>query len=351
MNIEGFIKDMPKVELNVHLDGAYQIDTLMTIADQNEIAAEFKHFRKWVDILNNPDAEQLPELLQTVGQWLRIPEDQTRLVYDTGVYLYQQSVRYAEVIVNPVHLMLPGQSYEEFLKALNDGRDRLSRGWGIDIRWIFVVPRDEPRRSDEIARWAASASAKRGGVVGFGLLGPEGAQPIGQFERAFTLAEKKEVFTVADAGMSLEAEGILDTINHLKPKRLNDGWGTVDAPDVIGLLDQNNIPLVNTIGRALFEGRLEKFSAYPLQQLYDANVRMIISVDKPTFYHTSLNDEYLGVVEHTQLGLDELQEIALNAVRYSFLSDGEKAAMIADFEQQYAALSEKHTAEANVEAP
>ncbi|GAB4510655.1 MAG: adenosine deaminase [Anaerolineae bacterium] len=341
MDVAKFVQAMPKVELNVRLEGAFNLETLLTIAEENDIPTTMKKYRTFVDQLKRPDTHRLDDLLQTVLKWMSYPDDITRLVYDVGVYLHKQNVRYAEVNVTPLLSSLPGQTFEQYLEALNDGRSRVERGWGVKMAWVFTVPRNEPRYADETSRWTASTNARKNHVVGFGVIGPEKSQPSGQFERAFTTAHKKTVPTVIQAGDALGGEGVLDVLNHLAPSRIIDGWGTVDAPDVLDKLSQQEVPLVVSMARALSLNWTSSYATYPLRRLYDENVKVVLSADMPTFFHSTLNDEYVAAVEHGGLTLAELEEVALNAVRYSQLPEDEKDALITEFELTYQVLREE----------
>jgi adenosine deaminase len=342
MSVADFVRAMPKVELGVRLEGVFRKETLLLIAEQNEIAVSTKNFDAIVEQLDNPEFSQLDDLAQSLAGWMQHADDLTRIVYDMGVELERQNVRYAEVSVTPSLHMLPGMAIEEFLEAINDGRSRVERGWGVKIAWILTIPREEPRRADEVVRWASSAAGKKAGIVGIGLAGKEGAQPIGQFERAFNTAIKKDLPVIAWAGDTLGAEGIMQLFEHHYPARLLDGWGAADAPDVLKVLDDNQIPLGISMARALCFGKVDTYAAYPVRHLYDENVRLVITSDMPSFYNSTLSDEYLALVEHNGFDLDELQQIALNAVQVSLLPDDDKVAMIDAFTSDYAQLRDEH---------
>lgn len=348
MNQEAFIRAMPKVELNIRLEGSFRKKTLLTIADQNEIPGSVKRFKDWVELLDHPDYRRIDEITLAVASWLRHPDDLTRLVYDLGVDLSKQNVKYAEVLVNPVTHMLPGMSFEEFLTALNDGRDRVQRAWGTRLAWILVVPRDEPRRADDVARWVTSTIARRGEVAAMGLVGREDIQPVGQFERAFSAVHKKDIPSVVDAGNAEGAKGILQALDHLAPSRVINGWGAIDAPDVLQRLSDDQIPLVISISRALCLNWIETFASYPLRDLYAQNIRVVISADMPSFFKSTLTDEYIAAVEHGGLTLDELQEIALNAIHGSFLPADERVKLLVEFSEEFERLrSELEPSEAS----
>lgn len=342
MSIESYIRAMPKAELHIHLEGSFDKQTLHLIAEENDVPDELKHYQDWLRLLDKPEYDRLEDIARTYCSWLQSPENITRVVYDLGVALHKQNVRYAEVTVNPTYYMQNPYGFDAFLDALNDGRDRVLRAWGVHMNWIFAIPRDEPRRADEVARWVTSAMGKRGNILALGLNGREDAHPAALFERAFHTVEKKLTPRAPHAGELRQAEGILEVIHTLLPNRIYDGWGAADAPDVLKLLVERGISLGVSMARSLCYGQLATYAQYPLRDLVDADVTITLGSDMPSFLKTSLNDQYLAAVEHCGLELSELEDIALNAVRTSFLSEDHKTNLMTQFRAEYAALRDIH---------
>ena len=338
MSVEKFIREMPKVELDIRLEGALLEDRLLIIAEQNEIEDKLKHFKQWTKLLHEPDYSKVHELIQVVSKWLQQPEDLTHVVYELGVSLAKQNVRYAEVTLDPVNFTENGFTFETLLSALNDGRDRAERAWGVRMAWVMAIPRDNPRSADEIARWVTTAAARKAGVVGLGLVGKEDAQPVGQFERAFRTAEKKNVARIPASGEKLGVNGVAEVIEHLNPNRIVGGWGIVENADLLTTLHETRLPVNIALTGAVRMGLVESYSAYPLRELIDDGVMVTLTSAMASLYKTSITAEYLAAVEHLGLGLEELEEIALNAVLASELSPDEKNEMVAEFKQAYASL-------------
>lgn len=347
MTTASFIQAMPKVEPNVQLDGAMPTKTLLMIAEQNEIAESLKHFDDWVRLVSEPEYPRIYEIVRMACSWLKHPDDLTRVVYDLGTSLAKQNVRYAEIGVNPVQYPDLDLSYDDFLSAINDGRDRARRAWGIEIGWVFMIPREEPRRADELARWTSTASARRGGVVALGVSGDENAQPVGQFERAFHTVEKKEIGRVARAGDTQGVEGVLKAIEVLHPHRLIDGRGAAESPEALTAIVENQVTLAVSPTRAAKQRWVASTAEYPLRKLIDNGVSVIIGSDMASLYHTSLHEEYTVVVDQCGLSPEELETLALNAVQKSFLPDEAKAEMVKTFTEAYAALRAEHIEPAN----
>ncbi|NWF68787.1 MAG: hypothetical protein HXY40_06865 [Chloroflexi bacterium] len=342
MSVESFVRAMPKVELHLHLEGAWNKATLLMLAEDNDARAHLKHFENWVKLLDQPDYGKLDIMTRTISQWLQFDEDLTRLVYDLGVDLYKQNVRYAEVSVMPGLYGHMGLTLEAMMDALNDGRDRVRRGWGVQMNWILTLQRDDARKAEELLRFAGTASARKAGVVAIGLAGRENPQPVAQFERIFKNAEKRDVARVPHAGDVQGVSALLDTLKLLHPDRVIEGVGAADAPDVLQMLTEGQIALDVCMARALCMNEVASYAAFPLRRLLDAGVRVLLSTDMPSFHKTTLSDEYLAAVEHCGLTIDELQSVALNAVHASLLPLEQKQAMAADFGEEFARLRAEH---------
>jgi adenosine deaminase len=342
MSTASYIQAMPKVELLLSLEGAMQRTSLLKIAEANEIPETLKHYSEWVSLLDKPDYKRLSDIIKMAASWLQIADNITRVIYDVGVFLSRHNVRYAEVTVNPALYDSIGLSIDDFIAAINDGRTRAQRAWGVELNWVLAVPREEPRRADDYTRAATSATASKNGIVGLGLTGREEVQPVGQFERAFHTAEKKGLPRVVRAGDALGADGVLVAAKTLLPNRIVDGRGVLESPEAIALLEEQHISVGVGLTRALRQGWVNEVSEFPLRQLYDEGIMLFLGTDMPSLYHTDLDQEYAKAVEECGLSLDELDEVALNAVRASFMPEEQKAAMIEQFKEEYARLRAEH---------
>lgn len=342
MSLASFIQAIPKAELNIHLEGAMQKSSLLGVADRNDIAESLKHFNDWVKLLDQPDPKRMQDIIKVTSAWFQHGEDLTRVVYDVGTWLAKQNVRYAEVTVSPaLYSDLPAP-IETFFTALNDGRDRAKRAWGVELVWILGVPRDDSRRADDYARWVTTAVAKRAGVVALGLGGREDVATLPQFERGFRAVEKKEFPRVVRAGEIAGAQGVRQAVQTLVPHRVLDGWGIIDSPEALKDFREQSITLALSLTRAARHGWVASIADYPLRRLYDENISFVVGTDMPAIYKNTLNDELIALVDKLGFEPDEVENIALNAVRAAFLPDEAKAAMLAAFSEQIAALRAEH---------
>lgn len=335
MSLRELIAAIPKVELNLQLTGALQRESLMMIARQNGVPTMREDFDEWVALLDRPDYGRIDEIAREAGSWAMYPEDIALVVYDIGVALAKQNVVYAEIMVSPPDFVGSARmNFDTLMEALNDGRDRALRGWNVDMAWILCIPRDNPRSGDEVARWATSSAARLSNVVALGLTGPEDAQPIGQFRRAFDVAHKKDVFTVANAGSNLGAAGLQEALAELNPHRLIDSWGIVDDDTLASKLAEDGKALVISLNRALRLGLVKTVADYPLRQLLEGDMQLALSSPMPSLLHSTLTDEFVAAHEACGLEIDQVIRLARRSIELSFMDDERKDTLLRRFDME-----------------
>lgn len=343
MSLETFIRAMPKVEPYVHFEGAIPRDTLMLVAEENDIAGGMKQraYNDLVNSLTKPDISKIDELAITYAGWLKHAEDLVRVVYDMGLSFSRQNIRYAEVCISPATYTDGGMSFEAFLEAINDGRDRVERAWKVKMNWILTIPRDRPRKGDDVAKWVTSATARKSNVVGIGLSGREDAQPAGQFSKPFATVEKKGMGRIAHARTFSHVEPIQETIQVLNPQRITESWGIVDDPETLDFIAEREITLVAVPVRELRLGRIANYGEYPLAQLMD-HLKVAIGTGMPSLYHATLTDQLVGLATQHNLTSNDLETLTRNTIASTFLTDEEKKALQDEFVKQFAQLSTEH---------
>ncbi|MCY3833185.1 MAG: hypothetical protein OXG85_09215 [Chloroflexi bacterium] len=333
MTLRDFITALPKVELNLQLTGALRKDSLLLIANQNGIPGQMDDFARWVDMLDEPEPDRLDEIAAVAGAWVMYPEDLALVVYDIGVAISKQNVRYAEVAVVPSDFVGSGRmNFDAFLDALNDGRDRAQRAWNVNMAWILCIPRDNPRVGDDVARWTTGSAARQGNVIAMGLVGPEDAQPVGQFKRAFDTARKKDLFTAVCVGSSPSAAGIRETIDELQPSRLVDAWRILDDEALLNQVVEAQTQMVVSVTQAQNSGLVKNAADFPLKPLLEKGLPVALSCDKPSLYCSTLVDEYILAREECGIHADELIQLARRAIEVSRMDADAKASMLRDFD-------------------
>ncbi|MCI0711915.1 MAG: adenosine deaminase [Chloroflexi bacterium] len=336
MNVEQYIRAMPKVELHLHLEGSIRPEILLQLARKNGVALPYETvegLRGWYQFR---DFDHFVDIYLAICSALQSPEDFALITYDLGKTLATQNCRYTEVTWTPgIH----AKTYEDYLRIFDgivDGQRRAEEEFGIEMRWIPDVARQfSPEHGDMIARWISTPESKQRGVVAFGIGGPEVGHPPEKFEWAAALAANNGVPCNPHAGETVGPRSIWNAILVLNARRIKHGIRAIEDPELVDYLAQHNILIevcpTSNLCLSVYPG----YDDYPLKALAAKGVPFTVSSDDPPMFNTTLTDEYLHVVQDCELSLEQLEQSVLDGLRHSYLPDERKKAMLTEFQAEF----------------
>ena len=77
-----------------------------------------------------------------------------------------------------------------------------------------------------------------------------------------------------------------------------------------------------------------------------AGLKVMLNSDDPTMFHTDIGKEYVDFCGQNAYGPDVVRELVMNGVDATWLDDGDKATLRAEFEAELAALDAEYAADA-----
>lgn len=340
MSLYEFVRQMPKAELHVHLEGTVRPETLLELAQTHGVdlpARDAEALRRWYTFR---DFDHFLDVYIKICSCLRTAEDFERVTFEYGRSMAAQNIRYAEVTFSPsTHVLAPdGIGWNALLDAVNAGRARAQDAFGVEMRWIPDIVRCHPETSMTVAGWLTSDKAASGGVVALGLGGPEVGYPPELFAEAFAYARRYGLHSNPHAGETVGPESVWGALRALGAERIGHGVRAIEDAALVDHLVAQATPLEVNLTSNLCLGVYPSYAAHPLKALYEAGVPVTLNSDDPALFNTTLIDEYLHAVADCGLTLEQLEDVALNAVRVAYLPPTQKAVLLDEFEEAYAAL-------------
>jgi adenosine deaminase len=343
MTIQQFIKEMPKVELHVHLEGSIRPSTLLILAERNQVDLPASDLDGLRDFYRFTDFPHFIRVYFTISGCLQTVDDFSLIAYEFGADMHRQNIRYSEVTFTPyTNVANTGLPFDKILDGLNAGRARARADFGVDFRWVLDIVRDDPGTRHQVAEWAIGAQDR--GVVGLGLGGTEAHHPAEHFADVFALAEAAGLHRVPHAGETVGPASIWGALRALGAERIGHGVRSIEDPSLIDYLVEHQIPLEQCPTSNLCLGVYPSYEAHPLRQLWDLGLYVTVNSDDPPMFNTDLVGEYQALVDYKGFTPAELEQLSLNALRASFLPPDQKATLEDAFLAQFAELRSKHLA-------
>ena len=322
-NFRQYIEKMPKVELHVHLDGAFVLDFLFDLVQKYGGAPEIKSI---ADLRNKFVFRDFPHFIETwfwKNRFFREPVDFEESAYQTLQEFSRQNIVYLEAIFSPWDYKESGVDPKDIARANQNAVKRAQADFNIRCRLMVDITRDHGHehamdRLDEITPYLGEE------IIGIGLGGSEQRFPAHLFKDVFIEAKRRGFHCVAHAGEVVGPESVWSAIKDLETERIGHGVRAVEDPELVEYLRIKQIPLEVCIVSNIKTGVYSSFNEHPFAELFHKGLLVTVNSDDPTMFGSSLADEYSVLYQNMNLTLPEIRHVQINAVESSFAPMDEK---------------------------
>lgn len=341
-----FIINLPKAEIHIHLEGSIQPETVIRLAKRHNMedrlpSTEVKGLREWYRFT---DFSHFIDVYITIQAMLRTPEDFELITYEFGADMAAQNIRYREATFTPyIHTdWLPKKlDINDIFDGLERGRQKAREEFGVEIRWVFDVPRNmsfkengggdyDPLPADKTLEFALAG--RDIGVVGFGLGGDEVNAPPGPFAHAFKNAKNAGLLSVPHAGETEGPDSVWGAINDLGAVRIGHGVRSIEDKKLMKVLSKRKIPLEINPTSNICLHVYPNIEEHPFRKLDDEGIIVTVNSDDPPLFNVTLTAEYQKL--ETVFGYEQkdLVRIARNAFEHCGAGQEIKNKMIVEFD-------------------
>jgi adenine deaminase len=313
--MDPFVRDLPKAELHLHIEGTLEPELLFELADRNGVdlpypdveavrkAYVFDDLQSFLDIYYDGCA-----VLQTEADFAEL----------TTAYLERaaaQGVIHAEIFFDPqTHTdrgIAFGTVIDGITGALQDGKER----FGISSELIMCFLR-------HLSAEAAMATLEearpfRDRIIAVGLDSGEQGNPPSKFTAVFDRAREEGYLTVAHAGEEGPPSYIREALDLLHVRRIDHGVRCEEDDDLVARLVDEQVPLTVCPYSNVCLRVFEKLEDHNLARLLRRGLLVMVNSDDPSYFGgyvaENLGDERLGLTR------DEQVQLAKNSFTASFL--------------------------------
>lgn len=302
--LDTFLRELPKAELHVHLEGTLdaavlaELDPSVTAVEVNERyqPGSFDRFIegfKWA-----------------VGH-LRTPDDYALAARRYLEKLPAQGVRYVEMTLAAGVVVWRKQDFA----AVYDAVARECRRAPVDA-WLVLdaVRHFGEEHVESVARLAVERAGDR--VVAFGIGGDERIAPAGRFASTFAFVREHGLPLVPHAGETAGADSVRACVE-MGARRIGHGVRAVEDASLVAELARRGVALEVCITSNVATGAVSSLDAHPVRRLFDAGVPVVINTDDPALFRTSMMDEYKLAAERFGFTREELAAVAANGLRHA----------------------------------
>ena len=314
-------------DCHLHFEGSVPIEVIERFA--RRAGHPFADRAAWQERRNAvSDAASFLALYAEICRLFRSAQDYGEAARELPGSLAAGGVGYAEVYVSPEIFARLGLDPGECLCAVDEGLQAGAAAGGASCRILLDGVRHwGPESADRVLDLYERHPLPS--IVGFGIGGDELAVGAAAFAGIYARARALGLKTSVHAGEWGGAASLSETLDALRPDRLDHGIAAAADRDLLERLADEGTTLCIAPSGNVATGAVAGFASHPLPLLIEAGVRVALSADDPLLFETTTEGEYR--VARERLGLSDLQlrRIAENSWRAAFCAPKERAAGIA----------------------
>lgn len=322
MNQIELIKNLPKAELHLHIEGTFEPELMFEIARRNKVNIRFKSEAEIREAYNFHNLQSFLDIYYEGAGVLLYQRD----FYDlTMAYLKkcrEDNVVHTEIFFDPQTHTDRGVAFETVFNGIHSALQDAQKEWGITSHIIMCFLR---HLSEESAFKTLHQSLPyKKHIIAVGLDSGEVGHPPAKFQRVFEAAMKEGFLTVAHAGEEGPPSYIWEALDLLKVKRIDHGVRALEDATLMKRIIAEKMPLTVCPLSNLKLKVFDKLSDHNLKKLLHQGVMVTINSDDPAYFCGYANQNFIETSEALELSLEDIKKIAANSFEASFLSKQEK---------------------------
>ena len=322
-----WFRQVPKVELHLHLEGAIPHDALWLLIQKyggDQSVSTLRSLKRKFQYQN------FPHFIRTwiwKNQFLREYEDFSLIAKAVAGDLVRQNIRYAEVFYSPSDFFGQGLRIQKLTEAIRTGLSHVPQ---IEVGLVGDLVRD--RGTENAARNLAELNEVRGlGVIGITIGGSEQDYPPEPFADIYKKARQLGFHTSAHAGEAAGPESIWGAIRSLKVERIGHGTRAIEDERLLKYLAEKKIPLEVCPLSNIRTGVVKSVDLHPVRKFFEEGLIVTINTDDPKMFGNCLAEEYQLLEEKLGFSRDEIRTLILQAIDASWLPHDKKLQLAGQF--------------------
>ena len=320
------IKDIPKAEIHLHLEGLASVDSIWKLIQKNKL--DLEGITTIEDLQNRFKVTSLDDFIELFINIIQSSfvneEDLIYLIEDAQAYLSRNNIAHAEIFFSPSKFLQSGFSFPFMADILEAGSKKIFEESGISVSFLIDVSRTfGPENAEK--NLELLLENRRSSIIGIGLGGSEASGPAEEYTEVFKKAADNKLKVVAHAGEDVGPVSIWNSIKLLKAERIGHGISAVQDEKLMEYLTDTQIPLEICPTSNIFTRKyVTKIEEHPVRIFYDRGINITINSDDPTLFNSDLVDEYILLYNSGVFNEDQILDLIKKTIFASFAPEKRK---------------------------
>ncbi|AJC49064.1 adenosine deaminase [Allofrancisella guangzhouensis] len=330
------IFSIPKIILHDHLDGGLRASTVINIASEQNIDLPYqnpKELSNWFyEEFSSKNFERCFKAFDLSCAVMQTEDAIERVAFEFAEDHALQNVIYAEARFCPYFHRIKGLSYNQIVESIIKGFKKAKKKYSIETG-ILVC--GMYHLDDKINLELAKLCTEYNEVVGFDFAGMDINGSLSKTQKqTLEFLNKNNIKITAHSGEFSTIENIVDAVKS-GATRIGHACNLFATEDqqllenTIKLLIEKHIHIESNITSNIVLGFIESFEVHPFKKMFDKGMSIALNTDdRLMMKNLTITDEYTMAYQKTNLSLDDIVTMNINAAKAAFTDRQTKEKLI-----------------------
>ncbi|MFV9474570.1 adenosine deaminase [Advenella sp. RU8] len=318
--LRSFIRDLPKAELHLHIEGTLEAEMIFALAERNKVQLPYANIESLKQAYQFTDLQSFLDLYYAGAAVLQTEQDFHDM---TWAYLQRAAadgVVHAEIMFDPQTHTSRGVSIETVFDGLASALRQGQKELGISSSLILSFLR-HLSEADAFATLEQALPLRRQYEdlwLSVGLDSSENGNPPEKFRKVFAHCKELGFRRVAHAGEEGPAAYVRDALDLLHAERIDHGVRSEEDPLLMQRLQEEQISLTVCPQSNLKLCVVSDMKQHNLKRMLEQGLCVTVNSDDPAYFGAYLLDNYMAVAEALDLSRSQLVQLAQNSMDARF---------------------------------
>jgi adenosine deaminase len=325
-----FLRDLPKVDLHVHLDGSLRFDSFVELSEavgRPLPGGSREAARAALSHGHEPNLDAYLALFDHTIGVLQTKEALRRCAREIVEDCAGEEIWHAEIRFSPALHQQEGLSAVEAVEAVLAGMHEGTGATGISAGLLLAGLRHRPME-ESIALAEIAVRFKGRGVSGYDLAGVEAQHPAKRFTPVFQHLLSHNINCTVHAGEDWGPDSIHQALHYLNAHRVSHATRLLEDPELARFVADHRIPIEVGLSSNLRTHAMPPNTVHPLRRFLQHGLRVALTTNNRLFLDTTLTDELRLAADEFDLTLLEIENLCLSAFKSSFLPQAERVVLV-----------------------
>ncbi len=331
--MELFIKNLPKAELHLHIEGTLEPELMFDLALRNQIELPYANVE---EIKKAYQFTCLQDFLDIYYQGARVlikEQDFYDLTYQYFKKCSEQNIRHAEIMFDPQTHTHRGIPFETVINGISKACADAKKNFGITSFLIMSFLRHLSEK--EAFLILEQARPFRDKITAVGLDSSEKGNPPSKFVRVFEAAVEEGYIALAHAGEEGDAEYIWEAMDLLQIERIDHGNNCLQDQNLVEEIIERDIALTVCPLSNLALHVVTDIKEHPIKKMMQLGLSVTVNSDDPAYFGGYLNKNFEEIQKALDLSRWNIYNLAKNSFKYSLLEEEDKNTLIEELNHYY----------------